>query len=473
MRGAIQVENISKQYRMGTAVTPAFESLYQIVEAKFASMARCISRTKAANEMPTHLEPQSPKTNLVLSPEQQEGCPEGYFWALRDVSFEIKEGERIGIVGKNGSGKSTLLKILSRITTPTKGQFHFRGRLVSLLEVGTGFHPDLSGRENIILNAKINGMSTKAIRQIYDEVVDFSELGPQIETPIKRYSSGMYMRLAFSVAAHLESEILIVDEVLAVGDAGFQKKCLDKMLQVSGQGRTLVFVSHDMEAVRKLCSHAILLDHGRMAIAGMKSVDEQEGIAESAPESGLSADLRSSGDVTKEYLLAGRRFCSNIKWTPDVAPGFDDSVRLGQITLMDVNGIQKTSFDVSEEIIVEVEFDVLVKRWPVYAHIYVENLDGHRTFFTMDNLDLVDPVREIGSYRETCTIYSPLMNEGTYKLEIVLCNGSNGSLYVSNDEISFEVVDRRLPGGIRGDWDREWFVSAVRPRLKWDVKRIG
>lgn len=206
MSWSIQVENLSKQYRMGTAVTPAFDSVYQIVEQKIASMARRISGASVPIPLPNHHESSNPSAHLVLTPEQQEGCPEGYFWALRDVSFEIKEGERVGIVGKNGSGKSTLLKILSRITTPSAGQFRFRGRLVSLLEVGTGFHPDLSGRENIILNAKINGMSSKAIRQIYDEIVEFSELGPQIDTPIKRYSSGMYMRLAFSVAAHLESE---------------------------------------------------------------------------------------------------------------------------------------------------------------------------------------------------------------------------------------------------------------------------
>ena len=473
MTWAIQVENLSKKYRMGTAVKPAFDSIYQIVEHKVSALARRFKGITPALDVPVHHESSSASTNLVLTQEQQEGCPEGHFWALRDVSFEIKEGERVGIVGKNGSGKSTLLKILSRITTPSEGQFRFRGRLVSLLEVGTGFHPDLSGRENIILNARINGMSSRLIRQIYEDIVDFSELGRQIDTPIKRYSSGMYMRLAFSVAAHLESEILIVDEVLAVGDAGFQKKCLDKMLQVSGQGRTLVFVSHDMEAVRKLCSHAILLDHGRLVKPGTTPLDAEGESATMASTETLSVDLRSSVDVTKEYLMAGRKFCSEMKWAEDVAPGFDDAVRLRRVTLLDSKNVQQTTFDVTEEIVIEVEFDVLIQRWPLYAHVYVENLDGHRAFFTMDNLDIGNPLRETGTYVERCTIYSPLMNEGTYKLEIVLCNGSSGSLYVSNDELSFEVVDRRLPDGIRGDWDREWFVSAVRPRIPWTVKRIG
>ncbi len=473
MSWAIQVENLSKQYRMGTAVKPAFDSVYQIIEQKFASMARRISGADTPIAVPAHHEPSNPSAHLVLTPEQQEGCPEGHFWALRDVSFEIKEGERVGIVGKNGSGKSTLLKILSRITTPSAGQFRFRGRLVSLLEVGTGFHPDLSGRENIILNAKINGMSSKAIRKIYNEIVDFSELGPQIDTPIKRYSSGMYMRLAFSVAAHLESEILIVDEVLAVGDAGFQKKCLDKMLQVSGQGRTLVFVSHDMEAVRKLCSKAILLDHGQLVKSGTGSVGEGVGSGLMSFSDAVSDELRSSGEVTKEYLLAGREYCSEVKWEENDAPGFDNSVRLRRIELLNENNLQQTSFDVTEEITIEIEFDVLTDKWPLYAHVYVENLDGHRTFFTMDNLDIESPVRNLGGYVERCTIYTPLLNEGSYKIEVLICNGPSGNLYVSDSSISFEVVDRRLPTSIRGDWTRDWFTSAVRPRLKWSERRSG
>ena len=245
------------------------------------------------------------------------------------------------------------------------------------------------------------------------------------------------------------------------------------MLQVSGQGRTLIFVSHDMEAVRKLCTKAILLDHGQLVKSGTSSLEEQGASILLSPTEELSVDLRSSGDVTKEYLLAGRKFCSEISWTEDDAPGFDNSVRLRKVALRDSSNAQRTTFDVTEEIFVEIEFDVVTKKWPIHAHIYVENLDGHRTFFTMDNLDVSNPVRDIGFYRETCTIYSPLMNEGNYKLEIVLCNGSNGSLYVSNDQINFEIVDRMLPNGIRGDWSREWFTSAVRPRLQWVVKKIG
>lgn len=190
------------------------------------------------------------------------------FWALDDINFEIKQGERVGIIGRNGAGKSTLLKVLSRIVTPTKGRIEITGRVASLLEVGTGFHPELSGRENIFLNGSILGMSKTEISKKFDEIVDFAEVEKFLDTPVKRYSSGMYVRLAFAVAAHLEPEILIVDEVLAVGDAAFQKKCLGKMSDVAGQGRTVLFVSHNMQIVQKLCNKGILLHKGKMVDSG-------------------------------------------------------------------------------------------------------------------------------------------------------------------------------------------------------------
>jgi lipopolysaccharide transport system ATP-binding protein len=183
-------------------------------------------------------------------------------WALRDVSFRVKGGEVVGIIGKNGSGKSTLLKIITRITGPTQGQVKIRGRVASLLEVGTGFHHELTGRENIFLNGAILGMTVSEVKQKFDEIVDFSGVEEFIDTPVKRYSSGMYVRLAFAVAAHLESEILLVDEVLAVGDAAFQEKCLAKIGKLASQGRTVLFVSHNLQSLQKLCSRGILLDNG-------------------------------------------------------------------------------------------------------------------------------------------------------------------------------------------------------------------
>lgn len=237
----ITVENLSKCYILKHQQREKYTALRDVVTAKARSVFS------------------SAKTNTASTEE---------FWALNDVSFEVNEGERIGIIGRNGAGKSTLLKILSRIVAPTKGRITIDGRVASLLEVGTGFHPELSGRENIFLNGSILGMSKSEIQKKFDEIVAFSEVEKFLDTPVKRYSSGMYVRLAFAVAAHLEPEILIVDEVLAVGDAEFQRKCLGKMKDVSGEGRTVLFVSHNMAAIQNLCSKAILLSGGKVEMAG-------------------------------------------------------------------------------------------------------------------------------------------------------------------------------------------------------------
>ena len=231
---AIRVENLGKQYNIG-----APQIKYQTLRDKMADAVK--RREKAADH---------------------------YIWALKDVSFEVKEGQVLGVVGRNGAGKSTLLKILSRVTEPTEGSIEIRGRVGSLLEVGTGFHPELTGRENIFLNGAILGMKRIEIDKKFDEIVDFSEVEKFIDTPVKRYSSGMYLRLAFAVAAHLEPEILVVDEVLAVGDAEFQKKCLGKMSDVAQQGRTVLFVSHNMSAVLRLTQETLVIDHGKLLMRG-------------------------------------------------------------------------------------------------------------------------------------------------------------------------------------------------------------
>src|SRR5438128_2837853 len=238
-RPAIVVENLGKSYRIGH-------------QAKKVATFREAAAGAASSLFQRLRRPAEANGQLVET-----------FWALRNVSFEVKRGEIVGIIGRNGAGKSTLLKILSRITEPTEGRVLVRGRLASLLEVGTGFHPELTGRENIYLNGAILGMTQREIRKKFDEIVAFAEVEQFLDTPVKRYSSGMYVRLAFAVAAYLEPEILVVDEVLAVGDAQFQKKCLDKMQDVGRQGRTLFFVSHNMPAVTRLCPRAILLDEGR------------------------------------------------------------------------------------------------------------------------------------------------------------------------------------------------------------------
>lgn len=255
----IKAEGLGKKYRIShQGERQRYVALRDVIAEKTKGFFR---RTKKAEASRGNLHPPSSSLRSTRSSSED-------FWALKDVSFEVRRGEVVGIIGRNGAGKSTLLKILSRITEPTAGRVELRGRVASLLEVGTGFHPELTGRENIFLNGAILGMSRAEIRKKFDEIVAFAEVEKFLDTPVKRYSSGMYVRLAFAVAAHLEPEILVVDEVLAVGDASFQKKCLGKMQDVSRGGRTVLFVSHNMRTVRSLCSKAVLLERGRIAFSG-------------------------------------------------------------------------------------------------------------------------------------------------------------------------------------------------------------
>jgi lipopolysaccharide transport system ATP-binding protein len=249
----IKVENLGKKYLIRHQQRERYTALRDVLANKFKSFGKRL----------VSLQPHS--SNLQPSREE--------FWALKDISFEVKQGDRIGIIGRNGAGKTTLLKLLSRITEPTTGRIAIKGRVASLLEVGTGFHPELTGRENIYLNGAILGMTKSEIKKKFDEIVDFAEIEKFLDTPVKHYSSGMYVRLAFAVAAHLEPEILLVDEVLAVGDAQFQKKCLGKMEEVGKGGRTIFFVSHNMTAIQSLCTNAILLVNGRLN--GFGNVEEQ------------------------------------------------------------------------------------------------------------------------------------------------------------------------------------------------------
>jgi lipopolysaccharide transport system ATP-binding protein len=465
MTWAIQVENLSKQYRLGTAVTPAIDSLYEAIEQKLRRVSHHLGMSAAPGDrLRKTAEKQNP--NLVLSAQQLEGALRDHFWALRDVSFEINEGDRVGIVGKNGSGKSTLLKILSRITTPSHGLFRFRGRLVSLLEVGTGFHPDLSGRENIFLNAKINGMSSRGIRQMFDNIVDFSELGGQIDTPIKRYSSGMYMRLAFSVAAFLESEILIVDEVLAVGDAGFQKKCLDKMLEISGRGRTLLFVSHDMTAISKLCNKALEMSHGRLVPNALEA-----GKGSVAIEN--ISSLMTVNDAISGYVLDGGAISERV-WRPDNAPSMDDgNVTLTRVAIENQNGVVSKSFDVKDDIFICIDFEVAQPKWLLNVHVYITTLTGQRLMMSMDNLNIPTALttRPAGTYREICRVRNELLNEGMYRVEVVICTNPTTQFNIAvPDVVTFSVTDDLSSAGVRGDWTREWPDYPIRSRLDWNIQ---
>lgn len=264
MTAAIKVENLGKKYLIGHENTDAYLTLRDSMSNSVRSLARRFWHPFQANSGMTDLEE---------------------FWALQDINFEIKQGERVGIIGRNGAGKSTLLKILSRITAPTTGRAVIHGRVASLLEVGTGFHPELTGQENIFLNGAILGMRKAEIKSKFDEIVAFAEVEKFLDTPVKRYSSGMYVRLAFAVAAHLEPEILIVDEVLAVGDAQFQKKCLGKMEEAGTEGKTVLFVSHSMGAIRTLCRRSIQLDHGTIVMDDKTDTVIQHYIKGDNPES--------------------------------------------------------------------------------------------------------------------------------------------------------------------------------------------
>lgn len=279
MNSAVVVQNLSKQYRLGTPVDHDQQMLRDVlVHAAKSAVGKFRRRfngagteVNGAGRRPTTVHSTLPSaapggTAWIAKPHSDPHAKE--FWALRDVSFDVRPGEVIGIIGKNGAGKSTLLKVLSRITEPSSGRVELRGRVASLLEVGTGFHPELTGRENIFLNGAILGMSRREIASKFDEIVDFAEIEEFLDTPVKRYSSGMYVRLAFAVAAHLEPEILIIDEVLAVGDFAFQQKCMGRVAAVASEGRTVLFVSHNMTAVKELCERAILMSHGRIADQG-------------------------------------------------------------------------------------------------------------------------------------------------------------------------------------------------------------
>lgn len=371
------------------------------------------------------------------------------FWSLRDVNLRVQPGEVVGLVGKNGAGKSTLLKILSRITEPTEGRARLRGRVASLLEVGTGFHPELTGRENIFLNGAILGMKRAEIAAKFNEIVEFSEIGPFLDTPVKRYSSGMFVRLAFAVAAHLEPEILLIDEVLAVGDAAFQKRCLGKMDEVAHRhGRTVFFVSHNLGAVRSLCSTAVLLDGGRVKFQG-------------SPEEVIARYL--AGAVPGQDESNGRR-----EW-PDIesAPG-NDEVRLSSIVLRSSNDRVCASFEAGQPFSIEIEYRVLRRIRGPRFYAMLHTTEGDLAFLATDHLfqpDLLEP----GSYRTTFTIPGGLLNRRGYILSTG-CDVPGERYVVPMDEfLSFTIEGA---GNQASVYPEPW-PGVVCPRIEATVTRLS
>lgn len=366
------------------------------------------------------------------------GADANVFWALRDVSFDVLDGEVLGIIGKNGAGKSTLLKLLSRITAPTTGSIKIKGRVASLLEVGTGFHPELTGRENVFLNGAILGMKTSEIASKFDEIVEFSGVKKFIDTPVKRYSSGMYVRLAFAVAAHLEPEVLIIDEVLAVGDAEFQKKCLGKMGEVAKGGRTVLFVSHNMQAVQSLCKQTILLEGGKMVEKGP------------------------SHAVVNNYLSRTTQAVSKRVWDdPATAPGNEGATFKSVELLLPPD---RSFVDVTTPFSIKVKFT---------------NSGGNRKLnlvvrlYTMASECIFNTVSEChefgdGDIEGICHVPGDLLNYGVYSIMVLVVKDTSRELYELHDALQFEVHDKRSNQSWFGDWP-----GYVRPKMEFSLKPVS
>jgi lipopolysaccharide transport system ATP-binding protein len=378
------------------------------------------------------------------------------FWALRDVSFEVKEGEVIGIIGRNGAGKSTLLKILSRITEPTEGRVTLRGRVASLLEVGTGFHPELTGRENIFLNGAILGMTRAEIKRKFDEIVAFAEVEKFLDTPVKRFSSGMYVRLAFAVAAHLEPEILVVDEVLAVGDAEFQKKCLGKMQDVAAGGRTVLFVSHNMDAVRRLCGCAIWLDSGR---------------------------IRSTGDtmeIVSHYLLQAVCEGGRAVFDPPHQLGNGMPIRLHSLQIENEQGKITTRVSAASRLRVRLEWEADARLYKPRIGFVLQTSSGTDVFTALDANSWVQEWLEPGRRISWCDIPHQLLNEGEYVLDVGGDGFYNGTCDFTQSRtgpvLRFEVDDdMTLPNkyyGQEGFRDGRW-PGVLLLNLPWTQEVVS
>ncbi len=431
---AIRVEKLGKRYRIGLK-----EELHDTLGGAL------VSWLKSPVENSRRLR--------KLSTFSDNGEAKDIIWALKDVSFEVKHGEVLGIIGRNGAGKSTLLKILSRITEPTSGRAVANGRVASLLEVGTGFHPELTGRENVYLNGAILGMTKSEIDQKFDEIVAFSEVEKFIDTPVKRYSSGMRVRLAFAVAAHLEPEILLVDEVLAVGDVAFQKKCLGKMGDVSKEGRTVLYVSHNMFSLKNLCVRGILLESGEML---------------------LDSDIH---PVIDKYLGSGREQTGEICWdSPDAAPG-DERVRLKAVRIVSEGAVTGT-VDIAKEFRVEIDYWNLEANGRRSISMHLMNSMSICVFSSgnIPSMSLTpDPWNSssypTGLFRTSCIIPACFLNDGLHSVSVFIRNSilKQKEVFIrAVDIISFTAQDT---GTIRSEYTGNW-IGVVRPRLDWQTMKL-
>lgn len=386
MLPAIRVHNLGKLYKIGAKKRARsgslLETIAQTLSGPFSSSPRPLGKTRRD-------EGQNGKGERGIGKSVKDNT----IWALKDVSFEVQPGEVCGIIGRNGAGKSTLLKILSRITEPTEGHVEINGRVASLLEVGTGFHPELTGGENIYLNGAVLGMSKAEVDRKFDEIVGFAEIEKFVDTPVKRYSSGMYMRLAFTVAAHLEPEILIVDEVLAVGDASFQKKCLGKMKDIAHHGRTILFVSHNMQAIRNFCPRVIWLDNGKA-------------VAEGAAEAIIYSYIKNTADF------------ESLENTSNLIALFppDPAFKLRSVTIIQ-DGCPTTTVVNSKPVEIEIKYDVYLETPGLHLYFLVYDFEGTLLFESLHNGDEENiPTVFPGAYTSTAIIPADFLAGVTYRV---------------------------------------------------------
>lgn len=416
---AISVRNLGKRYRIGGS------------QASYKTFRDAVANTG---------------TSLVRRRKVEGSSPvQDHFWALKGVSFEVECGDVLGVIGRNGAGKSTLLKILSRITEPTEGRAEIYGRVGSLLEVGTGFHPELSGRENIYLSGAILGMRKFEIDRKMDDIIRFSEVDRFLDTPLKHYSSGMQMRLAFSVAAHLDPEILLIDEVLAVGDIAFQKKCLGKMNEISKEGRTILFISHNMDAVLNLCTKGILIENGQIKSVG---------------------DIR---DIVNEYLKINTGLLGEVRFSDESQKNYNE-VKFSAVRILDNNAKISPIIDMNEEFTIEIEYEIIAPIRSAQLVFELFNTVGVCIFSSTDLDNEPENLRNLrspGRYRAKCLISSDYLRPGVYYIDISSSIPGVKVLNILQNAISFEIaglnVENKLSQGRRG---------IITPVFGWETQKI-
>ena len=421
---AISVENVSKKFRLGT-----FGEHHRLTEAISDGFKALLSGNFK-----------------TLTGDTRE------FWALENISFQVLKGEVVGIIGHNGAGKSTLLKILSRIVTPTKGRIGVRGRIGSLLEVGTGFHPELTGRENIYLNGAILGMKRSEIRNRFDQIVEFAEVGQFLDTPVKRYSNGMIVRLGFSVAAHMEPDVLIIDEVLSVGDQSFQDRCMGKATELGNQGRAILVVSHNLAAISNICCRALLMDHGSIVLDGPPK------------------------QVIEHYLKGMQVDTGKVVWEPATAPA-TSQIRLHSIGVRNVHSLTSNNqVDIDQPIAIEIEYEVLCEGAINTVQLHLKDENGVFVLSSANapsmNLAIDQTYGKplpLGFYRAECVLPGNFLNDSRYVLNLFLGPEIGKPTIQCHNVLAFRVLDT---GAMRKEYLGSWYGPAIRPRLAWSTCSI-